>query len=144
MKTKLKSLNIDVSVLSYTECKDLKCLTDGSQRMADIVIFAGPSHFSKQPPQLTKLYKKVDQVVKKNPKLICSTLVPAWYPETKGKDTIRVAAKAFEKRGAGVVDGVSILTPRDKKKGASADKINSEITGFAQRIFDAAQRLKSQ
>ena len=116
LTAKLNKRDIDVTVLQYTECKDLKCLMNGSQRKTDLVIFAGPSYFSKQPPQLTKLYRKLEDVVKTNPKLICSTLIPAWYPDTKGKDSIKVAAKAFEKVGVGVVDGVSILTPTRQKE----------------------------
>ncbi len=137
---KLNALNMNVTVLSYTECAELKSLytsPDGTRRRTDLVIFAGPSQFSKQPPQLTKLYRKLEIPVKNNPKLLCSTLVPAWYPDTKGKDTIKVAAKAFVKAGAGVVEGLSILTPRDDKKGASAKDVDKALTEFAERLSNA-------
>ena len=135
LTAKLNTRNIDVTVRQHTDCKDLKCLMDGSQRKADLVIFAGPSHFSKQPAQLTKLYRKLEDVVKTNPKLICSTLIPAWYPDTKGKDSIKVAAKAFEKAGVGVVEGLSILTPRGEKKGAPAKEMDKALTDFAERLM---------
>lgn len=139
LTAKLSVKDIDVTVLQYTACKDLKCLIDGSQRKADLVIFAGPSYFSKQPPQLTKLYRKLEDVVKTNPKLICSTLIPAWYPDTKGKDSIKVAAKAFEKAGVRVVEGLSILTPRDKKKGAPTKEMDKALTAFAERLAAAVK-----
>jgi hypothetical protein len=138
---KLDSLKIQSDVTDYRECKNLRCLhkTPAENRgKFDMVIFAGPSHFSKQPPQLTKLYNNhLGEAVKQNPGLLCSTLVPAWFPETKGADTIKVANKAFEKHGAGVVQGISILTPRDKKKGASQEEIAKALDEFAQRIVEA-------
>ncbi|MFO7936661.1 MAG: hypothetical protein R6V06_03540 [Kiritimatiellia bacterium] len=137
---KLNAADIAATVLPHTSCKDLKCLTDGSRGRTDLLIFAGPSHFSKQPPQLTKLYRRVKDVVKTNPKLICSTLVPAWYPDTKGKDTIKVAAKAFEKEGASVVEGVSILTPRGKKKGADTKEVEAALIAFTDRISAALSK----
>ncbi len=138
---KLDSAKIQSDVIDYTKCRDFTCLhkaqAEGGGKF-DMVIFAGPSHFSKQPPQLTKLYNNhLGEVVKQNPGLVCSTLVPAWFPETKGSDTIKVANKAFEKHGAGVVQGVSILTPRDKKKGASQEEIAKALDEFAQRIVEA-------
>ena len=137
---KLNALNMNVTMLPYTECAELKSLytsPEGKRRHTDIVIFAGPSHFGKQPSQLTKLYRKLEIPVKKNPKLLCSTLVPAWYPDTKGKGTIKVAAKAFLKAGAGVVEGVSILTPRKDKKGATAKEVDKALTEFAERLSQA-------
>ncbi|MDD2601289.1 MAG: hypothetical protein PHO37_19060 [Kiritimatiellae bacterium] len=134
---KLKAQAIDVTILPHTACREMQALTDGSQRKADLIIFAGPSHFNKQPPQLTKLYRKLGAAVENNSALLCTTLVPAWYPETKGQATIKVAAKAFEKAGAGVVEGVSILTPQDKKKGASEKEIDVALTDFAARITAA-------
>lgn len=142
LTAKLNARDVDVTVMQHTACKDLKPLMDGSQRAADLVIFAGPSHFSKQPAQLTKLYRKLKDVVKTNPRLTCSTLIPAWYPDTKGQDTIKVAAKAFEKNGAGVVEGLSILTPRDKKKGAPAKEIDQALTDFAERLASALNKIK--
>ncbi|MFA7175262.1 MAG: hypothetical protein WC340_17950 [Kiritimatiellia bacterium] len=141
---KLKTQAVDVTILQHTACQNMQSLTDGSQPRADLIIFAGPSHFNKQPPQLTKLYRKLGAAVEHNPALLCTTLVPAWYPDTKGQATIKVAAKAFERAGAGVVEGLSLLTPRDKKKGASEKEIDQALTDFVARITAALKAKNSK
>lgn len=142
---KLAAQDTEVTVLPFSACAGLKCLSaspDGTRKQADLVIFAGPSYFSKQPEQLLALYPKLKEACACNPRLICSTLVPAWYPETKGKATLEFALKAIEEAGARSVPGVTLLTPREDKPGASAEEVDKALTDFAARLADALKNGK--
>ncbi len=145
LRDKLEALDTEVTVLPFSACADLACLstsTDGLRNRTDSVIFAGPSHFSKQPEQLVALYPKLKDAVARNPRLICSTLVPAWYPESKGKAAMEVADKAFKEAGARSVSGATLLTDRQEKKGASAEELDKALTDFAARLADALKSAK--
>ncbi|MBN2451342.1 MAG: hypothetical protein JXR77_13200 [Lentisphaeria bacterium] len=142
---KLTALGMTATVLPFSECGDLACLgksPDGTRTRVDVVIFAGPSHFSKQPPQLTSLYPKIKEAAARNPGLICSTLVPAWYPDTKGQATMELADKAFREAGARSLPGTTILTPRKENKGASPEEVQKALTDFATRLVQALQNTK--
>ncbi len=142
---KLAAMDTDVKVVPFSACKDLTCLSAAPDRAgdrADVVIFAGPAHFSKQPEQLAALYPKLKEVVARHPGLLCSTIIPAWYPESKGKEAMAVADKAFKEAGARSVPGVTILTPREDQKGASAEEVDKAMTEFVTRLVDALKNAK--
>lgn len=142
---KLVARDIEVTVLPFSACAGLTCLSaspEGTRKRADLVIFAGPSYFSKQPEQLLALYPKLKEAVAYNPRLICSALVPAWYPESKGKATLEHALKTASEAGARSVPGVTLLTPRGDKKGASAEEVDKALTDFATRLAEALKSGK--
>ena len=145
LAAKLAARGIEVTVLPFSACAGLTCLSAspaGTRKRADLVIFAGPSYFSKQPEQLLALYPKLKEAVAYNPRLICSALVPAWYPESKGKATLEHALKTASEAGARSVPGVTLLTPRGDKKGASAEEVDKALTDFATRLGEALKSGK--
>ncbi len=137
---------ITVSVVQWTECKKnldvLKASPDGKRPQADLVIFAGPSHYSKQPEQLAAIYPKLKEAVLHNPRLIASALVPAWYPKDKGKKTLQVAEKAFAEARVRSVPGVSLLTPRKDKPGATDEEVDKALSEFVVRVSAALEEAR--
>ncbi len=142
---KLKAHQVSVQVVSWKESQDLSVLEASStaqREQADLVIFAGPSHYGKQPPQLMALYPKLKEMVARHPTLVASSVVPAWYPETKGLQTLKVAEKAFEEAGVKSVTGVTLLTPQGEKSGASPEEVDKALEKFVTRLVKALEKTQ--
>ena len=142
MKIAIAQLNYTIGDIDGNASKIIDSINKAKAQRADLVIFAGPSYFSKQPEQLLALYPKLKEAVACNPRLICSALVPAWYPESKGKATLEHALKTASEAGARSVPGVTLLTPRGDKKGASAEEVDKAAAEYApQRIARYAYEI---
>jgi len=141
---RLETKNVSLQVLDFAACHELDCLVDSKKGehkdVLDLLVFAGPAQYSKQPKQLIKLYPETAKLAEQNPHLICTTLIPAWYPESKGKEALEFADKAFEKAGVKSVMGLTIRTPRDEKKGVSMDEMKQAIQKFTDRLLVAISK----
>lgn len=139
----LTRLNAETRIVEFSECRDLQCLlaqpaTDNPEN-ADIVVFAGSAYYSKLPNQLQALFPKLGEIAKSAPDLVCSSLVAAWFPDTKGLEAAAHAERAFAAAGLQTVSGISLLTPRENKAGITQEALEKAIADFAARLVDKAR-----
>lgn len=144
---KLAALGAVTNIVAFSDCPDLGCLCpveeDGRKRIPDLVVFAGPSYYSKQPKQLLALFPKLGRIVELAPDIVCSSLVPAWFPDTHGQKTIEHSDRCFKAAGARTVMGISMLTPRKNKPGISEQELDKIVTNFAASLIaEVAKRKK--
>jgi len=138
----LARLGAEVKVVSYLDCRKLACLDpvekDGTKQFVDLAVFAGPAENGKQQKKLLNFFPQLEGVVKKSPNTVFSTLVPAWYPDTKGRAACKYTDAAFKKAGAKTVMGVSLLTPDRHGKstpGVSEEKMQKVLKKFADDLI---------
>ena len=139
----LKSLNAQTRIVDFSQCRNLECLLSkperGNTSRLDIVVFAGPSHFSRLPKQLQSLYGKLAFVASASPALVCSSLVAAWYPDTKGVETAKHVEHAAKEAGLRTVTGLSLLTPRNDTPGVSAKAMKEALAAFSAQLTEKAR-----
>ena len=137
------NLNTNTRIVDVAKCRDLQCLlpqpTAGSPEKADIVVFAGPAHYSKLPNQLQALFPKLGEIAKARPGLVCSSLVAAWFPDPKGLDAAAHADSAFKAAGLRTVLGIPLLTPRENKPGITQEALDKALADFAARLVAEAR-----
>lgn len=141
----LAKLNVEIKTIDFLDCPGLNCLLAGGKETGgsgvDLVVFAGPAFNGKQPKQMQALFEKLNGLVKASPRVICTSLVPAWYPETTGLNAVKHSHSCFEAAGARAVMGVSIQTPRKDKDGATEEELDKIVSRFAS---DIAAKLAEQ
>jgi len=139
----LAAKGIEVQVIDYSACDDLKCLypteNNGKKQVVDVVVFAGPAENSKQQKKILELFPQLEEVVKRSPHIICTSIVPAWYPETKGQEACTYSDNCFKKAGAKTVRGISLLTPRKDNPGVSKENMEKVLNKFADDLISAMQ-----
>ena len=139
----LAAKGIEVQVIAYSACDDLKCLypteNNGKKQVVDVVVFAGPAENSKQQKKILELFPQLEEVVKRSPHIICTSIVPAWYPETKGQEACTYSDNCFKKAGAKTVRGISLLTPRKDNPGVSKENMEKVLNKFADDLISAMQ-----
>lgn len=140
----MTKLNVSARVEDFARCPELKCLSSstlGNRGVAvDILVFAGPAYFSKLPKQLVALFPSLRKVAAEMPDLVCSSMVSAWFPETKGVKAVAHAEEYFKEAGLRTVKGISLLTPRKEKPGVTQDAMKAAISAFAERVVKEARR----
>jgi len=139
----LAAKGIEVQVIDYSACDDLKCLypteNNGKKQVVDVVVFAGPAENSKQQKKILELFPQLEEVVKRSPHIICTSIVPAWYPGTKGQEACTYSDNCFKKAGAKTVRGISLLTPREDNPGVSKENMEKVLNKFADDLISAMQ-----
>lgn len=138
----LAELKVETRIVDFSECRNLECLrlqplTDNPQRV-DILVFAGPAFSSKLPDQLQVLFPKLGGIAKATPDLVCSSLISAWFPETKGIQATEHANRAFMDAGLQTVKGISLLTPHGKKPGITQRGLEKAVADFAAQLVAKA------
>jgi hypothetical protein len=138
----LADLRVETRIVDFSECRNLECLlppgTDSSGKV-DILVFAGPAYHSKLPTQLQALFPKLGEIARSSPDLVCSSLIAAWYPDSKGIKAAEHADRAFAIASLRTVKGISLLTPREKKRGITQRALEKDLANFAARLVAKAQ-----
>jgi len=136
---KLAKLGTATKVVDFSKCRDLKCVyrvdKTGGRCAVDLVVFAGPSHYSKLPVQLYNLIPKLKAIAKAEPNVVCSSLVSAKYP-AKGQTTIKDADARLKKAGAKTVMGLT-LDPNVKDK-----ELEKKLGTFAASLVAEMKKAK--